>query len=264
MSTTVRTFNYTRRKKIPRSQVSIRLVGGTPAQFTARLTLEGLDLPGSAKVFIEAYSGRSWTRTFWGTIEEPATPSQATIGEADPAAVAFRVKVVESVDGSATGRILAVADHIQPSLGEDGDRQAILPVERVDLGDAVWRLEFSGDHPRLQVNSLLPSSLEMVRENPLFFGLVFPEVVRQMLTRLLIEDRYAGPAPEEVGWRSDWYAFGQRHNPHEVPEFSEEEEDRSLDERRDWIEATVGRFCSLHMVRNRLALEVLPKTEGES
>ena len=53
----IRRFNYTGRKKIPRTKVLIRLIQTADGllAFDATFNLEGLSLPGNAHIFIEAY-----------------------------------------------------------------------------------------------------------------------------------------------------------------------------------------------------------------
>ena len=74
------------------------------------------------------------------------------------------------------------------------------------LDQQLWKLDFESDPPRLLVNKdAKPSWKEMAR-SPYFIALVYPEVLRRMLTRAF-EDW--AEDDEEGGWRADWVRFAK-------------------------------------------------------
>jgi hypothetical protein len=111
-----RTFNYTGRKSLPKSSVTVRLkegVDGKPSTFTAQFAdIEKLGLPPNAPIFVEPYvSGGSVMRFAFGTVSQPSTPVSTSLDEMDAGGrVLFRVKIVDP--SSPTGRLLGVATEL--------------------------------------------------------------------------------------------------------------------------------------------------------
>ena len=73
-------------------------------------------------------------------------------------------------------------------------------------------------------------------QSPQFEALVYPEVFRRLLLRILIQDKWT--EDDDGGWQSDWMEFalnlgGTGPLPH--PEFKQE--------REEWIEGAVSSFC---------------------
>ena len=95
-----RRLNFTRRRRISQSDVSIQLLqdDAPPLRFDAQVSLDRYDLPPSANVFLEAYRRNSYMRFPWGTVSDTRPPGQrlalTDIDSADT--VYFRVKVVGS------------------------------------------------------------------------------------------------------------------------------------------------------------------------
>ena len=73
----IRKFNYTGRKKIKRSNVSIDLLrdGNQHRVFNLNLDLDDLELPSNAHVYIEAYHRSGYQRFDFGTVSERKVPS---------------------------------------------------------------------------------------------------------------------------------------------------------------------------------------------
>ena len=141
----IRRFNFTGRKKIPRSKVSIALheAPGKALAFDANVDLEGIPLPSTGSLFVEAYRRAYFRRFPCGTAGTPRFPKNCVLEGLDAGTlVLFRVKAVDR-----KGRILAVADKIIPrrTNEEPANRQFLLPVDFVDLGNTIWRLDLEGD-----------------------------------------------------------------------------------------------------------------------
>ncbi len=148
----IRRFNYTGRKRILRNRVSVSLQEIPEAQlaFDATVKLDGLALPEQAKIFIEAYRRDYFKRFACGTVASPEFPKNLVLENLHPQAlIMFRIKVVDN-----NGRILAVADRVIPKRTEDepADRLCLLAVDFINLGQAVWRIDLTGDWPSLQLN----------------------------------------------------------------------------------------------------------------
>jgi hypothetical protein len=115
----IRRLNYTGRRKIPRESVRISLYrNGSVGEFDAFIRTDGLELPLSARVFVEAYHKSDWMRFDFGAVGEPVIPQDRKLTKFyDGARILFRVKVV-STDGE-TGKILAEVDRLTPLSADD-------------------------------------------------------------------------------------------------------------------------------------------------
>ncbi len=243
----IRRFNYTGRKKIPRLIVSISL-SQTPEGFLvldATADLDGLMLPANANIFVESYRRAYFKRFSCGTVSNPKFPKNYVLEGVDPhSLVMFRIKVVDK-----KGCIVAGADRIIPRRTEEEltDRLCILPVDFVDLGQSIWRLDLSSDWPSLQLNKRIENIREIARSDSSFLTLVYPEVVRQILYKILIEEDHTDPETDIDDWMSQWLKFvidltGDRRLP------ASGESEPIVQEKLKWIDDVVETFCSSNQV----------------
>ena len=248
----IRKFNYTGRKRILRSRITINLVPVQrgPSYFEASIDLTGIDLPKRAEIFVEAYRRWFFKRFHFGTVDRIQQPEDRYLEDQDPRAlIMFRVKVVEP---GARGRILAGADRIVPHRTDEkpSDKVSILPVDFVDLGRCLWRLDLESDPPILQLNSTVEEIKDVARSDPHFMALVYPEVVRQVLSRIVVEEDYLDFDADPDDWQSQWLTFatnmlGTRH----LPPSGHTEPVRQ--EKFRWIDDVVDAFCSTYKTLDR-------------
>lgn len=244
-----RRFNYTERRSIPRSQVAIAWVEPKsdmdPLQFDGELNLQ-LDppLPSEAEVFLEVYSGPVSMRFPCGTVAKPVFPEDRKLYEFAPGQrPLFRVKITSPDDP--LKRLLARADSISPMSPHEAKtgRKSILPVELVDLGDQVWRVNMKDFHqPILQLNQSIkePSDISTMAKEGDFLGLAYPAVIREILSTLLHPD---SPADET----HPWIDFGSRMAaclPPNEEDFGDDQSEELAKEQRIWIEKAVAGFSS--------------------
>ncbi len=235
----IRRLNFTGRRKIARSSVRIHVRPERAGRvFDANLALDGLGLPPEAAVYVEAYYRSAYQRFDFGTIGRPVVPAERRLNRIPVRNPLFRVKAVLEIDGAA--RILAAADRVVP---EQSDRdnamcQSLLPVEYEDLGDRIWSLDLSDDEwPRLRLNRRFNDEIpEAARSGPEFLTLVYPEVLRSILSRA-IEDGAADPSSGDDDWRTLWVRFacslGCPPPPHDFGLDAEE-----------WIDSATNAFCA--------------------
>jgi len=246
----IRRFNYTGRKKIPRSRISVRTARTPegPLSFDADMDFEGLTLPVTGKVFVEAYRGAYFRRFPCGTAFNLRPPREKVLDGIDPEKlVIFRVKVVDR-----KGRIVAAADRIIPKRNEEdpAGRLCLLPVEFIDLGHVIWRLDLESDWPCLQLNSRVDQIRETARSDPYFLVLVYPEIVRQILHRIVVEEDHNDPVTDPDDWMSQWLRFVINMSGRSVlPPCGESEP--VLQEKLRWIDDAVEVFCSRHQVLDK-------------
>lgn len=243
----IRRFNYTRRGRIPRERVQITLLKqrDVPA-FDARLTLSDLRYPADAKIFVEAYYKSSYQRFPFGTVAAPLQPPDTSLSEVDRGnAVFFRVKVVDAA--GVRGRIVAEIDDIsgEDAAGPQGKHYCILPVNFIDLGEEVWRVNLDGNRPVLEVNKFQGAEA-FVRSNSVFAALVYPEVVRDILKFILLDETWDGQDGAS-GWREHWLRFVRAFGAGDPPGGDSEEDDRTA-----WVLEAVAAFSKAMQFRARL------------
>jgi len=246
----IRRFNYTGRKKIPRAKVSISLNGGPEKtlSFDATVDFEGLPVPPSANIFIEAHRRDYFRRFPCGTVSVPKFPRGRILESLDTnALVRFRVKAVDN-----KGRIVAVAENIQPKRleEEEADKLCLLYVDFADLGHAIWRLDLESDWPTLQLNKNIEDIREVARSNHSFLALVYPEVLRQIFLKILVEEDHTDPETDPDDWMSGWLRYaidllGKKQMP------SSGQSEPIKQEKLKWIEDAVEAFCSNNKIMEK-------------
>lgn len=234
----IRRLNYTGRRKIPRSCITIRLFEhGQRRSFDAELDLQALELPSEASVFVEAYYRAAYQRFAFGTVGELRPPAERWLDKIPQRKPLFRVKVVHAHNGLA--RILASADQIRPldADGAEDHRDSLLPVEYADLGDRIWKLELDDDGPCLLLNKRFEGIREAARSGPEFLSLVYPEVFRAIL-QWALDDQGSDPDDNDDGWRTLWMRFACRELG--CPRPPETRDDTEI---ADWIDSAVNALC---------------------
>lgn len=234
-----RTFNYTGRRKIMRSDVAInlrQLAGGWV--FDAALRLADYRFPRAAEVWIEAHRQNLWMQWAWGTVSAFQPPTDRRLVEFDvPDGVLFRVRVVHP-PGPEHHKLLGEADGIPfVKAGEaDDKRQHLLEPVPEELDQQLWKLNFEADPPTLLVNKHVKPSWKDLARSPQFIALVYPEVLRRMLTRALIDEQWSED-DEDEDWKSDWVRFARNLGLGSPPLVD------LRSERESWIEEAVAAFA---------------------
>lgn len=234
-------FNFTGRKKIAREHASFAIrEGGDGLYFDASVSLGSYNLDPKALVFVEAYRQTSWMRFDFARVGIPNTPPiqhrRLTLFDV-PQGILFRLKITS--DGEQGAKLLAERDRIRPQQPgeEETHSPPLMDWKPHDLGEELWRVDFSDD-PLLLINKRLAGSgYEQVLADPQFKAQVAPAIMRQILTRFLIIEEDAGGDSEEDA-RSRWMDFAR-----ELPGVGDEPElsDQNLVE--DWIDRAVESFC---------------------
>ncbi len=237
----VRRFNFTGRQSIKWQDAQITLYEQdrtAPAQFDADLDLTSYELEGNAGVYVEAYRQSVLMRFPYGTVDRVLPPSDRLLTGFDSANdVLFRVKVT-SVE-TPQGLLLAEASGIRPRRPDqiEESRMPLLPVRPdPDLERQIYRLEFS-DHTTLLINPNVGNWPELARQ-PGFIALVYPAVLREILTRILVADQFK-ELDDPGNWQSQWLNYAMRLPG--VIEIPDDIEDK--DACYDWVEEAVQSFC---------------------
>jgi len=197
-----------------------------------------------------------------GTLKNPVFPEDRHLTEIHSTnAILFRVKVVDPT--TRHGKILAAADRLT-SVGEsqeEAKRISLLPVSYADLGKEVWKLDFWNTGPVLILNKKIEtvSVSEIVKTSDLFFSLVYPSVLREILIHILIiDDTYEEDDPEL--WQNLWIRFVE--NLPDVPKITgtQEFDDSSKDPAffLKWIDDDViPAFCRKYTIKEKFESEIV-------
>jgi hypothetical protein len=208
----IRKINFTGRKKIRRTNVRVDILRDAEGRrfFNLRLNLSDLKLPSNAHIYAEAYHRTGYQRYGFGSLSNPKSPEDRRLTRfSDSIIPLFRIKVVDRT--SAHGRILAALDKIRPENVDSrpAGSHALLFVEYDDLGNKIWQLDLDGDWPVLKLNQKVHEISLVASSDQRFFALVYPEVFRQILKRIVIEDEHTDPDCDD-DWPSLWLKLARQ------------------------------------------------------
>ena len=241
-----RHINHTGRKRIEREDIEIRLrprEGDAPQIFDlTKLDLSSYGFPAGALVRVEAAlsnAGQTWDFGTVGNIKELSDAARRVTGV--DAAAPFRVFIVDS-DGS--GRLLGHARNIRAKQASE----SLLHLEENDkLGAEVWRIEFHDSRqPVLFINRNIEGISGIVTDDPSFYALVMPDVLRAVLTQIVIIDRLERDDDSDR-WHVDWLKLaGKYADGKDAPtlqDIHDADDDRGK-EAREWIDEVVRNFAA--------------------
>lgn len=233
-----KTVNFTGRKKILRSEVEISTINRNEAiSFDAKFRFEAEKYSKSAKVYVEPYYKYSFMRFDFGTVGNIETPkNRELIDIPNEDNIQFRVKIVDETEGN--GKIFAHATNLKPNNKEYVGKDAILPINFVDLDQEVWKVSFEAEKPFLEINKKIKDGKEFVRKNPLIHSLILPAALRIIISRIINdEEEY-----DEDGdlWQNKWIRFVKQNLfvSREVPEANDEERIKE-----EWLDEVVSSFA---------------------
>jgi hypothetical protein len=251
----IRRLNFTGRKRIPADHVRI-VIYKLPAgrEFDARIRLDGFELPGSARIFVEAYHKFIYMRFDFGTVHSIQPPMERSLSAFyEGARVLFRVKIVASEDDP--GKILAVADRIQPLSPDDRrDRDPLIAVRTVKgMNQQIWRVNWESG-PVLELNVDEPEIKTRITADPRFRSLVLPELLRTVLTRILSDEMDSDQESEDGRVAARWLEFAADLHPSEPPA----PEDRDGESIEVWVNGVVDGFCRRNSVLDQWRRSLYP------
>lgn len=210
----IRNLNFTGRLRIERSDVAIRRRDALDEdpEIEVQLHLSEYGFASTARVYLEAHASVGTSNTAWGRfdIDSPfdsmATQIITLEGFADVPSVTFNVRAV----APETNRLLGLAEGVPwTNLVDDvADVEGLLPVERQDIGELAWKLDFDLlGNPVLLISSRLWRYRGELLTSQHFRSMVLPEVLRDVLSAALDQDSgFDANAPEDH-WFGDWVAW---------------------------------------------------------
>jgi hypothetical protein len=241
-----RTFNYTGRQKIDRKDVTVTVREERGSLFfDAELRLADYKFPHSAQVWLEAHRQNLWMQFLWGSVSVLRPPADRKLAEFDVSdGILFRVRVVQP-QGQEHHKLLGEADGVQfIKIGEPTDkrRSLITPIPEA-LDQLLWQLDMESDPPRLLVNKEAKPSYRDLVKSPYFYSLVYPEVLRRLLTHALIKKEWTEQYDDD-DWVSDWMKFSRQLGVSWPPPPPDSELECEV-----WIDEAVSAFARRNQLR---------------
>lgn len=253
----IKRLNFTGRRRIPRDRIEIE-VDGQSRVFNAAVNLDGLEFVERAKVILEATCAGSTLvpRYDFGEVGSVRKLENEALNGLGGERVNFTVKVVDQT----IGRILGIAENIQkPICGDETSeigRKGILPIEQVDLGRELWKLEFGEQNVTLLVNKHVPGLADRARGDPLLYAMIYPEIVRRVLERAIYVEH--AEIEDNDRWPVLWLRFGRDLHPtHDEPPADDDQ-----DACDDWIDEIVQTFCEKHSLKRDYMRAINVEDEG--
>lgn len=251
----IKRVNFTGRRRIPRERVRVEVTDGPPRTFSASFTPDKERFPVGAVVCLEVMAAGSnqVQRIEWGEVDRLEAIRDRAL-EVEGRNVYFRLKVIDR--SGQYGRILGIADQVRP-VGAQAE--GILPIERRDLGEEAWRLDFGEQDVTLLINERPNGLFEEARSGCWFHALVYPMVLRMVLERILLVDRSTdADDPDDDGWPARWLRFGRSLHPERMAPPSDDE---TPEEKESWIAAVVDQFTRKHKPLGQLSAELAEADE---
>ncbi len=252
----IKRLNFTDRSRVTRDAIRITVHEGTPRTFDADLDLPG-HLQHDAEIFIEVTStGSPATMRFpCGSVAEPEPPRALPLTDITGERLLFSVKVVDQSEE--VGRLVGLATGIRPvNAGEDdAGRVGLLPVSFADLGPQIWRLDFTTEEVTLLLNQRFGHLHRLIKNHAGVVALLYPEVVRHILQRLLVVERHVEVVEGDDTWPNLWLRFAvamhpEHASPPDVPEIIDQGVQDEVDA---WVQVVVDAFSAQHDISGKFA-----------
>ena len=257
----IKRVNFTGRRRIARDRVTIAVRNGPPRTFDAVIDLDGLVFPPGAAIRLEAMcAGSSVIEPFdCGTVDAVRAMTDRALTKIEGENVFFALKVIDRTER--IGRLLGMAENIRPEMaGEQkvARRRGILPIQKADLKQELWRLDCDGHDLCLLVNENVPNLYDRVRWDPTIYAMIYPAVIRQLLSRAI--DAGVEVDEDSDRWQVLWLRFGKSLH----PERQDPPGADATEERDDWIDEVVDAFCDLHLLKEKYNMEASLGNGGDS
>lgn len=242
-----RKFNFTKRQRILKQNVRIILEGEEGSKKISEVScdLKDLSLNPVARVYLEAYHRAEHKRFDLGTVQDLKTVNGL---ELSPMAYSdnlkFRILVVDETQQK-HGLIIAHADGIKAVGENEQPAHSLLPVQFEDTAQEIWRIRYEdqGGGPILYINNRIPNIEARARRDPSFIMFVYPQVLRNVLTKILLIDRH--DFSEELDtWKDEWIMFAKMSAHIDNPPYYDGEDysSESIVDMEKWIDSAVEGF----------------------
>jgi hypothetical protein len=198
-----RKTNPTQIKKIPVKNFRIRRAQSKveqPFQLTLNLKVGDYDPSNIVKVIFERKSFRS--SHLIGAISEANGTHTFSMPFPPGIVPTVKIAVVDPVSNMYTGLSKAVAFE---SSDDEENEKTLLPIQGGDLGERIWKLEWSDSGPILLVNSRSEIGVKsLLKDDPIFEGAILVPALEQILLK--------AREGHDEGWAKNWEFWAQTND----------------------------------------------------
>ena len=254
-------IKFLHRDKILQSDIEIKVeILGPTKRFSAKLNLADYKFPPDAKIYVDAKQLLERMRFDFGSVRQPKPPGSIDISRLKGERVTFDVLVVDPTNS----RKLGSAETVRPLKTGDAPNgpKELLPIDASrSLGGVLWKVDYSenwegaSDAPVLLLDKTATrGSAANFVGNHWVRGLVFPSVMREILTKILLIDEHAYEK-DATTWRDAWLRFASKGADQEPPTHDETEE-MPAEEIKSWIDLSVDKMATRAQFLNNLLAEI--------
>ena len=171
----------------------------------ANLNLDGINLPPDAKIELVCETSLKELYYSLGTPSSKQLKEHVDLSEYKLSQKP-KFRIIIFVPGNP--KLLAATDNLRiRNSDEDSSSKGLLSaIPADDLGERLWKLNFSDSGPTLNVNSNQEvNMISLLKENILVRSMVLPEVIDQVLRYIIKEEDTSRQ------WMQDWKVFAEQY-----------------------------------------------------
>ena len=256
---TVKSINYTGRKKIPENCIRLETVLDPDgnSSFSMQIDNEGLGFDPKSRVLVQAYNKEIARNFDFGTLESLISPRDTTISDLGPTGnLKFRIKVFTDGDPPV---ILGRADGISVGLEEDSEdnREGLITVRSDDIGSVPWKIEFptgAFGKPVLILNVAILNGRQKIKTNHTYQALVLPTVIHQVMQQIVSgtlgsTEEATDFRDEPESWQARWVSFVTREVGVPEPDWDDFDDLTSAD---PYLDEVVEKYCDTFSLLSNL------------
>ncbi len=210
-----------------------------------KLDLSGMNLSAVHRVVCVARAGKTSQRYEMGTVASFRNENILLEDIDSSGALRFRVLVLE--DGNPL--LLASAENLRPR--DENESESLLPMEPAELGQLLWKLDFTTEGPVLKFNNAVFPSAAGVENYLPFASLVLPEAVRTIMEKIADQPDILDDENDPLSAWGDWLDSLSLKRPHNF----DEDEDKI-----EWCDRVIDFFCNRHSFATRLGGELTARS----
>ena len=243
----IRKYNYTGKVNFNRNVIEVKLQDDNK-NFEVKLNNDDLKknkFPSESSIILEVYNRYKNKRFSLGTIGKPHITTRFSLDEFsgyDKKTLRLRLKIIAADNsGLLLGKIqnLKFVNHENCESGSI----SILPLKREDLDKMIWDLDTNEENDVYLVENINLTNSNFIQDFNRFGSLVFPEIVRRILTDILIIDHAKWEnASDTTYWQVKWLLFAKTLNEKEIPK--EAGPDENKEQKKEWILECVNSFTN--------------------
>lgn len=223
-----------------RVEIFVSVVGQTKYFTLQKLDLNELGISAAQRVVCVARAGKTSQRFEMGTVATVRHDNIALTDLDRSEPLRFRVLVHEA----GSPKLVASAENLRPR--DESESESLLPMEPAELGQLLWRLDFSSEGPVLKFNSTVFPNAAGVENYLPFAAMVLPEAVRKIVERIAEQPDVIDDETDSLSPWGEWIDSVGLERPNLIED----------DEKEDWCNRVIENFCNRHSFATRLGNEL--------